>query len=349
MRRSTTVSSVAVLDLYDQLLELGVASEAQLHAAGLDRAGLIDSSPAALPVQEQRLDEGLLLALWQVATRDEASVPAIGVRIGQAFNPAMRGLLASWLFQCTELGEALQVFQRHSALMNPSEHWCRHDSDTTLVLAFAFVPGGRYPQAAIERSMSALLRWSQALSGEALRPLACEFEWSAPQDLGPYIEVFGENLRFDRPHNRLHLPADFLHRPIQSANIYLKQMVEARALQAFELLQAQGELIARVRQLIQANLREGVSIESACAALHVSRPTLYRRLKQQGSSFSELVESVRKDQAYKQIQQGLSVAAVSEGLGFKDVSTFHRAYKRWFKQSPGGGREPRRGTTPRQG
>ena len=339
MRRSTTVSAVAVLDLYDQLLQLGVASVAQLQAAGLDREALIDHSPAALPLQEQRLDERLLLALWQVATDSPSPVPALGLRIGQAFNPAMRGVLASWLFQCTELGEALQVFQRHSALMNPSEQWSRHDTDTALLLVFAFAPSGRYPQAAIERSMSALLRWSAALSGEVLRPLACEFEGTAPDDLAPYVEVFGPNVRFDRPRNCLHLPADFLQIPIQSANTYLKQMVEARALQAFERLQANGELIAKVRQLIQANLREGVSIELACAALHVSRPTLYRRLKQQGTSFSDLVETVRKGLAYQQIQQGVSVAAVSEGLGFKDVSTFHRAYKRWFKHSPGGSRE----------
>jgi len=67
-----------------------------------------------------------------------------------------------------------------------------------------------------------------------------------------------------------------------------------------------------------------------CAALHLSRPTLYRRLKQDGTSYSELLENIRKDLARQHLQQGLAPAAISEALGFKDISTLHRAFKRWF-------------------
>lgn len=131
--------------------------------------------------------------------------------------------------------------------------------------------------------------------------------------------------------------------PIRGADDYLKQIVEQRALQHFERLQAKCELRARVRQLIQTGLQQGVSIEKVCKELHVSRPTLYRRLKQEGTSFTQLVGEVRKNLAFEQIRQGLPVAQVSDDLGFKDVSTFHRAFKRWFNQSPGEYRGRQRG------
>ena len=80
--------------------------------------------------------------------------------------------------------------------------------------------------------------------------------------------------------------------------------------------------------------RQGSSIERVCQALHVSRATLYRRLKQEGTSFTELLSSLRKARASQLIQQGLPAFAISDELGFKDVSTYHRACKRWFGMAP---------------
>lgn len=334
MPKATSVSAVAVLDLHDLLLALELVTPAQMASAGLDRQTLIDSRPSALPIQEQRLDEGCLLALWQMATRD-LPMPEIGLVVGQTFNPATQGVLASWLFQCTRLGEALQIFQTHIALMNPSESWTCSETHEHLLLEFSFAPGKPYPQAATERSMSALLRWSQEMTGEPLVPSACEFSYPRPAYHEHYSPIFGHQLQFDAPRNCLYLPRAILQTPIRSANSYLKQILEERALHTFGQLATRDPLLDKVRQLIQANLQHGVGIEQVCSALHVSRPTLYRRLKQHGTSFTELVGAVRKDLAYRQIQQGLPVAVVSDGLGFKDVSTFHRAFKRWFNRSPG--------------
>lgn len=339
MPRAPTVSAVAVLDLHDLLLALGAATPAEMLASGLDGATLVDRSSTALPVQEQRLHESRLLALWQIAARS-VQLPHIGLLVGQHYNPSTRGLLASWLFQCNHLGEALQVFQDHIALMNPSESWTASVDDDTLRLGFSFAPGKNYPRAALERSMSALLRWTAEMTGAPVVPTACEFAFARPAYAERYREVFGANIRFDAPGNSILLPREFLHRPIHSANAYLKQILEERALQTFQQLAVTNALTGKVRQHIQSDLHRGLRIDDICASLHVTRPTLYRRLKREGTSFTELVESVRKDLAYKQIQQGLPVAAVSDGLGFKDVSTFHRAFRRWFNQSPGECRAP---------
>ncbi|WP_050425203.1 AraC family transcriptional regulator ligand-binding domain-containing protein [Bradyrhizobium tropiciagri] len=113
---------MAVLDLHDFLRDRGVATDAQLAEAGLDRAALIDHGSDALPPQEQRLPEALLLALWRIAANNP-TLPQIGLLAGQAYNPSTRGVLASLLCHCGDVGEALQVFQHHIALMNPSERW----------------------------------------------------------------------------------------------------------------------------------------------------------------------------------------------------------------------------------
>ncbi len=192
-------------------------------------------------------------------------------------------MLASWLFHCDDLGEALRVFQRHIALMNPSESWMLDVDGDSLSLTISFAPGKAYPRAAVERSMTALTTWARELTGVPLVPTACEFAFSRPPYLASYTGIFGPNMGFDCDRNCIRLPQEILRRPIRSANSYLKQILEERARQALEKLEGESELIDKVRQRILSNLHLGLSIEEVCNALHVSRPTLYRRLKREGT------------------------------------------------------------------
>lgn len=329
MGQQRSVSAMAVLDLYDQLLQLGVATVPQMQAAGLYRERLIDAGPGALPIQEQRVDELRLLELWQLAA-SATSIPHIGLLLGEQINPDTRGVLASWLFQCERADEAFAVFVKHIALMNPSESWQAREENGCLELHLSFAPERAYPQAAIERSMSALLHWHRALTGEQVVPLACDFAFAQPAYIERLHAVFGSRLRFACTANCIRVPITFLQHPIRGANPYLKRLLEERALHTYAQLQQGSALVVRVRQLITATLRGGVHIQQICDAVHLSRPTLYRRLKQDGASFSELLESVRKDLAKQQLQQGVPLAALSDALGFRDQSTLHRAFKRWF-------------------
>lgn len=334
MGKHTSVSAVAVQDLHDLLLQHGVTTPEQLLAAGVQGAAMLDHSPGAPPPQEQRAEESQLLTLWQIAANNP-QLPHIGLLIGQTFNPATHGVLASWLRQCSVVREALEVFQQHIALMNPSERWHLSESANAVVLEIAFAPDRHYPQAAIERSMSALLRWSQEMTGTPWRPLRCEFAYPRPSYHARYTELFGDHLTFDSSRNCLHLPQAFLDSPIPGASDYLKQMLKERAHNTLKQLQATNTFSGTVRQLIQASLPAGARIEHICQVLHITRPTLYRRLKQEGTSFSELSTDVRKELASILISQGQSVENATQQLGFKDASTFHRAFKRWFGQSPG--------------
>lgn len=334
MRSCTTVSALAVLDLCDVLQATGVATNARLQAAGFDRESLIDRSIDALPLQEQRLPEAHLLALWQMAANC-TEVPDIGLLVGQTYNPSTRGVLASLLCHCSDLGEALQMFQRYIALMNPSERWASGISGGSLVLTISFAPDRAYPPPALERSMSALLTWIEELTGVPVMPTACTFAFPRPPHHRRYAEVFGAAVRFGGDITCMHLPVEVLRRPIRSANAYLKQILQERAQRALQSIEAESALVGKVRQRIRSSLHRGLGIDDVCRALHVSRPTLYRRLKREGTSYTELLADVRKELAHMQIRQGLPVARVSDNLGFKDVSTFHRAFQRWFKQSPG--------------
>jgi AraC-like DNA-binding protein len=100
---------------------------------------------------------------------------------------------------------------------------------------------------------------------------------------------------------------------------------------------------AEVERQLEPRLASGeIGIEQVARDLGYSRQTLYRRLKSEGVTYEQLLDSLRRRLALKFVrEQGLSVKDAAYRLGFSDPAAFSRAFKRWTGTSPGGTRRPR--------
>ena len=83
-----------------------------------------------------------------------------------------------------------------------------------------------------------------------------------------------------------------------------------------------------------------VNIDRVARELGMSRQTLYRRLKAEGTTFEELLDAKRRSLAVRYIAlDRSSVKAAAYRLGFSDPAAFSRAFKRWTGISPSDYRE----------
>lgn len=91
-----------------------------------------------------------------------------------------------------------------------------------------------------------------------------------------------------------------------------------------------------VEQELERRLADGpVSVETVAAALSMTRATLYRRLRAEGTSYEQLLDQVRHRLARRYLEkEARSVKDTAYRLGFSDPSAFSRAFKRWTGQSP---------------
>ena len=98
---------------------------------------------------------------------------------------------------------------------------------------------------------------------------------------------------------------------------------------------AEGGELERVAGAVLEALHEDLSIEVVDDRLHMTSRTLHRVLLREGWSFKAIVDEQRRILAADLLRDGgLAVGAVADRLGYRELSSFIRAFRRWYGISP---------------
>lgn len=142
--------------------------------------------------------------------------------------------------------------------------------------------------------------------------------------------------RFSASRYALSFPAAWLARPCL---LYDRAMHEASVAKCRELLATttrRSDLEFAIRELLHAANGHSPGLTAVAASVNMSPRSLIRRLKDQGTAYREIVESVHKALAREALLNSrLSIAQIGYELGYSDPSNFGRAFRRWFGVSAG--------------
>ena len=91
-----------------------------------------------------------------------------------------------------------------------------------------------------------------------------------------------------------------------------------------------------VENEIQKLLPDGQArIETIANAVGVSTRSLGRRLSEEGTSFSEVLDDLRRMLSLQYLAEpGLSIEQITHLLGYGDTGSFSHAFRRWTGSSP---------------
>ncbi|QRK12758.1 helix-turn-helix transcriptional regulator [Archangium violaceum] len=162
--------------------------------------------------------------------------------------------------------------------------------------------------------------------------------WRSPAWLFPPLHRFfgTEELDFGRAGNGLSFDAGWMEARLTTADPRLLATAERFADSALRARASAGDFPSTVAARIAEALESGAGAEDIAARLHMSKRTLQRRLEEGGLSFQELLDRVRAEKARTLIRdERLELADVAFRLGFSDVSSFSRSFRRWTGVSPG--------------
>jgi len=226
-----------------------------------------------------------------------------------------------------------EALARYANRLNEALFLTIEDAGDVVVLREELIVGGAGPvRQSTELAIGVAFRVLQALLGPGWKPRRVCFAHDAPANRSVHKRVFGRIVEFGHNFNGIVCARKDLDVPNPNADPmmarYAQGLVESHL--------AKPDTTAQVRMLVVTLLGTGkCTIDIAAQHLGVSRRTIHRQLAQEGRTFSDIVDSVRREFASRYvIDQHRSLTEVSSLLGFSAPSGFSRWYRQRFKAKP---------------
>jgi len=140
--------------------------------------------------------------------------------------------------------------------------------------------------------------------------------------------ALGRAFAHDIAGGAMHFARELLAAPLPGADEELCRTIAAIA---DGRLLARPEVVDAVRQSIA---RGRGDVRAVAAELGVGARTLQRRLVENGTTFRALLDEARRAESLRLVACGRPIKAVADAVGFAEVRSFHRAFRRWTRRTP---------------
>lgn len=178
------------------------------------------------------------------------------------------------------------------------------------------------------------------LIGQRIGLEQATFGYPRPAHGAEYDLLFPCPVVFDAPHSSLSFHSRYLDMPLLQDERTLKRFLERSPADLLSRPDDGHSLSSQLRRLLSRDTARWPDLDTVAAHLYISPQTLRRHLREEGTSFQELKDHLRRDIAiYHLGRADLSLQQIAEQLGFSEPSAFHRAFKKWTGVTPGAYRE----------
>jgi AraC-like DNA-binding protein len=296
--------------------------------AGVDLAALTDPS-CALP----RASAGRVMQRIADASGDPYTLLELGRSNPEGYYHFIGPLLVNQL----SARKAIELFLTLRRTLIGGPAWRMSSAEGVVRVGHPCWNEGRIGRLESEYEMSVAFHAALRFWGVWAAPsVTLDFAFPRPQGGPDYERFFGTRVRFDAPLNALVFPESLLdyQRPTADAELATRLTDYARD----KYLQEAGS--TSWAQRVENALRNatgplGLELHSVARQCRVSTRTLRRRLLEEDVTFSDIRARVRVELAAKLlVTTDQPVPTISAALGYADVNSFRRAFRRWASRTP---------------
>lgn len=322
-----TLLASATRILWRLLERNGVPAEQVFRSAGLDPEEMTRSR-GRYPVEKVR-------CAW-IAAAERIEDPCFGLGAARVWRPTDFHALGYAFLASKTLRQGFERIARYNAVVNETVLF-RLESDSAQVrLKYSIpIPELQDVLAYEDARWAIIIGMCRMACGEALNPIEVALSHPAPPCTSDYYGLFRCPVNFAVPVAALALSREVADQPLPAANRELA-LGNDRVLADYIAKLRRDDIVSRVKDAVIGQLPSGTPTQEETArALHMSARTLQRRLTEEGTSFRELLEAVRRELAEQYLSQGSrSLDEISYLLGFAESSSFSRAFVRWTGRAP---------------
>jgi len=326
--RRASMSSRLVVPIVTHLEREGHDPGELLRRAGLSLAELTSSG--------SRVAHERVMRFWELSVA-ETGDRALGLHVAERVEPGVMDLI-EYLARCSRtLGEALARTSAYFRLLHDRVEFAVVEQGEQAVLRNLVPPGLATHPAYVENALASAVVMARRMTSEPIDVLAVYFRHEAPAETAPYREVFRGPVRFGAPVDAAVVARACLDAPLREADSALAAILERHV----RMLLGDGAnaptLQGRIARLLAPELAGGRPGSAPIARrLAMSPRTLRRLLREEGTTFRDVVGEVRRELAFRYLRDPeVPIGEVAFLVGFSDANAFHRAFKRWTGRTPG--------------
>jgi AraC-like DNA-binding protein len=266
---------------------------------------------------------------------DRTGIQHFGLLVGQQVDLAALGNLGKLGLHAPNVG---------SALYSMIVHLCMNDRGGVATLSVnkgqaklgyaIYVPVQHRLRHIYSISISVICNLMRSMCGRNWTPTEVLSSNTQPKDIRPYKDFFGAPLDFQASEDALLFPEHWLHQPLPDADKQKHDMI-VNELNRIEI-NIGNNLLEEMRSVIRPLvISNSCQLENVARMLSMHPRTLNRRLKEHGTSYRELVGTIRYEIAQQLLtDKDLPIINISNTLGYADASEFTRAFRRWSEVTP---------------
>lgn len=267
-----------------------------------------------------------------VAAVERLQDPLLGLRAGERIEPGDFETLEFACRSSATLRESIHTAGRYMYLMHGAQDSRLLEDGELAQWELRVNDDVEQPPAANDFALATACWLSRRHTGERNVLREVHFVHKTPTDAGEYARVFdGAAIKLGMPHNALVFTRAHLDAPLSLAHPGLKAAYEMHASELLERLRRAETMEGRVRRLIVEQLAAGeLDMPMVARRLSMSVATLRRRLDEEGTSHSQILDEVRHELAKRYlVERRLAISEVAFLLGFAHVTAFYKAFRRW--------------------
>jgi len=296
----------------------------------------VQLNPLLMHKPGERYSLRKIAELWEEMGK-RISDPCFGLSAATCWHPSHFGTMGYAMLVSKSLRVTLERLIRFHRVISDAQFGELHeDKDlNSLVFTLKYQDESQYSYGREDAALAWIMSLLRVNYQKDLAPLSVYLTHDEPKCSGKYFEFFKSPVHFNSPVCRLSLSLDVVDTLLASGNEELAQFGD-QAMQNYLKTLDNGNDISHLKRLIIENLPSGnVTVDQIADELGVSARTLQRTLQEKETTFSTLLSDTRMDIAKGYIQnRDMDLTEVAFLLGFAELSTFSRSFKKWTGKSP---------------
>ena len=321
-----SIFAPAISSFWRQIQDHGIDPEPLFRKHGVPASKLFDPNA--------RISD-LMISRIAAEVAEKSDDPFFGLKEEKYFMPSHIGPLGFAWLASTSLRSAFERLQRYIKVIHEKIQIVISEKQNALVITLHSESTYASSHHRVDAQLAILTRMCRFISGDEWNPAKVTLTYTQPPDTSYYFQLFRCPVEFNAEQNCLFIDKYKAEKQLTGSNKQLAQLNDHIVVR-YLASQAKDDIVNQVKASILEYLGEGSVTESAIAqALHMSTRNLHRKLSAENTSFKQLLLNIRSELASQYINDPtLTLTEISYQLGFSEISSFSRAYKRWTGQSP---------------